>query len=332
MLKIGVLGASNLAKDHIRILLELKSQFELIGFYDPCDKLAEELMGSFSIKRFSMYKNLLEEVECIDIVSPTIKHYEFASIALRKSKHIFIEKPLTQTIDEAKSLISLSREASVKVQIGSIERFNPAFLKSIDFVKRPMYIETHRLNHYSTHVNDISVVMDLMMNDIDVILSIVKSGVRKVSASGASVFSDAFDIVSARIEFDNGCVANLTASRISMKNMRKTRFFQKDAYISVDFLDKKSEVFKIQDLEGVANPFDIVLDLGEGKQAKKIIFDQPEVELTNAIKEELKTFYEAITNDTTPIVSISDGYLALDIAQKIIDKINASPILLTDNI
>jgi len=188
------------------------------------------------------------------------------------------------------------------------------------------------LAQFNPRGTDVSVVLDLMIHDIDIILSVVKSGVKKISASGVSIVSDTPDISSARIEFDNGCVANLTASRISMKNMRKTRFFQKDAYISVDFLDKKSEVFKIQDLEGVANPFDIVLDLGEGKQAKKIIFDQPEVELTNAIKEELKTFYEAITNDTTPIVSISDGYLALDIAQKIIDKINASPILLTDNI
>ncbi len=305
MLKIGVLGASNLAKDHIRILLELKSQFELIGFYDPCDKSAEELIESFSIKRFSMYEELLEKVDCIDIVSPTIKHYEFASIALRKSKHIFIEKPLTQTIDEAKSLISLSREASVKVQIGSIERFNPAFLKSIDFLKRPMYIETHRLNHYSTHVNDISVVMDLMMNDIDVILSVVKSGIRKVSASGASVFSDAFDIVSARIEFDNGCVASLTASRVAQQKKCETSFFQKESIVNVNFLSNEIEVVCSDNIN---------LEL-----TRKLISERPVITDTNPKLEEFKSFHDSIIKDLDPIVSLSNGYESLCLAHQIVD-------------
>ena len=305
MLKIGVLGASNLAKDHIRILLELKSQFELIGFYDPCDKSAEELIESFSIKRFSMYEELLEEVDCIDIVSPTIKHYEFASIALRKSKHIFIEKPLTQTIDEAKSLISLSREASVKVQIGSIERFNPAFLKSIDFLKRPMYIETHRLNHYSTQFNDVSVVMDLMMNDIDVILSIVKSGVRKVSASGASVFSDTFDIVSARIEFDNGCVASLTASRVAQQKKCETSFFQKESIINVNFLSNEIEV--------------VCSDNINSELTKKLISERPVIKDTNPKLEELKSFHDSIIKDLDPIVSLSNGYESLCLAHQIVE-------------
>jgi predicted dehydrogenase len=305
MLKIGVLGASNLAKDHIRILLELKSQFELIGFYDPCDKSAEELIESFSIKRFSMYEDLLEEVDCIDIVTPTIKHYEFASIALRKSKHIFIEKPLTQTIEEAKSLISLSREASVKVQIGSIERFNPAFLKSIDFLKRPMYIETHRLNHYSTHVNDISVVMDLMMNDIDVILSVVKSGVRKVSASSASVFSNAFDIVNARIEFDNGCVASLTASRVAQQKKCETSFFQKESIVNVNFLSNEIEV--------------VCSDNINSELTKKLISERPVICDTNPKLEEFKSFHDSIIKDKDPIVSLSNGFESLCLAHQIIE-------------
>ena len=305
MLKIGVLGASNLAKDHIRILLELKSQFELIGFYDPCDESADDLIESFSIKRFSMYENLLDVVDCIDIVSPTFKHYEFASIALRKSKHIFIEKPLTQTIDEAKSLISLSREASVKVQIGSIERFNPAFLKSIDFLKRPMYIETHRLNHYSTHINDISVVMDLMMNDIDVILSVVKSGVRKVSASGASVFSDTFDIVSARIEFDNGCVASLTASRVAQQKKCETSFFQKESIVNVNFLSNEIEVVCSDNIN---------LEL-----TKKLISERPVISDTNPKLEEFKSFHDSIIKDLDPIVSLSNGYDSLCLAHQIVD-------------
>ncbi len=332
MLKIGVLGAGHIGKIHIQLLLELKDQFELVGFYDSDEENAELVAKMFGIRKFSSKEELIQEVDCVDIVTPTLNHFESASYALRKSKHVFIEKPITHTIDEAKLLLSLSAEANVKVQVGHVERFNPAFKASLPHLNKPLFIETHRLAEFNSRGTDVSVILDLMIHDIDIILSVVKSGVKKISASGVSIVSDTPDISSARIEFDNGCVANLTASRISMKNMRKTRFFQKDAYITVDFLEKKSEVFKIQDLKGEANPFDVVLDLGEGKQTKKIIFDQPEIELTNAIKEELKTFYEAISNDTTPIVSISDGYLALDIAQKIIDKINSSPILLTDNI
>ena len=317
MLKIGVLGATELAKDHVRILLELKNQFELVGFYDPYDNLADEIIDSFSIKRFSNYEDLLEAVDCIDIVSPTIKHFEFASIALRKSKHIFIEKPLTQTIEEAKSLISLSREASVKVQIGSIERFNPAFLKSLDFIKRPMYIETHRLHHYTSNLRDCSVVMDLMMNDIDVVLSVVKSSVRKVKASGVSVLSDDFDIVNARIEFDNGCVANLTASRVAQQKKCESFFFQKDSIVNVNFL--------LNEVEEVCS------EKGEGGSAKKLLSERPMIQESNPKLEEFKSFHESIVKDLDPIVSLTNGYDSLCVAQKIEELINHSNIIVVDN-
>jgi len=245
-------------------------------------------------------------------------------IALRKSKHVFIEKPVTETVDEARALINLAHEAGVKVQVGHVERFNPAFQAAQPYFNNPMFIETHRLAQFNPRGTDVPVVLDLMIHDLDAILSVVKSGIKRISASGVSVVSDTPDIANARIEFDNGCVANLTASRISMKNMRKSRFFQKDAYISVDFLTKELEVVRMQDIDGEPNQFDIVFDMGEGKPVKKVLFDKPEIEDVNAIKEELSTFHDAIANDTTPIVPIEDGYLALDVAQKIVEKLKSS--------
>lgn len=324
MLKVGVLGAGHLGKIHIRLLLELREKFEFIGFYDPNDENAKGAIEQFDIKRFDSIDALLDEVDCVDIVTPTISHFDCASQALRKSKHVFIEKPITETVEEARALINLAHEAGVKVQVGHVERFNPAFQAARPFLNNPMFIETHRLAQFNPRGTDVPVVLDLMIHDIDAILSVVKSGIRRISASGVSVVSDTHDIANARIEFDNGCVANLTASRISMKNMRKSRFFQKDAYISVDFLTKELEVVRMESIDGEPDPFDIVFDLGEGKPIKKVLFDKPDIEEVNAIQEELSTFHDAIANDTVPIVSIEDGYQALDVAQKIVEKLKSS--------
>lgn len=332
MLKIGVLGAGHLGKIHIRLLLELKDEFEFVGFYDPSDDNAADAIEKFGIQRYETIQDLLNVVDCVDIVTPTLAHYDCASQALRNSKHVFIEKPVTQTVDEARSLMELAREADVKVQVGHVERFNPAFQSAIPYFNKPMFIETHRLAQFNPRGTDVPVVLDLMIHDLDIILSVVKSGIKRISASGVSVVSDTPDITNARIEFDNGCVANLTASRISMKNMRKSRFFQKDAYISVDFLTKELEVVRMEDVKGEPSPFDIIFDLGEGKPSKKIYFDKPDIEETNAIKEELRTFAESIKNDITPLVSLDDGYRALDVAQKILDKLNMSTAVISDNI
>ncbi len=331
MLKVGVLGAGHLGKIHIRLLLELNDKFEFVGFFDPNDENAVTAIETFNIKRFDSVDSLLEEVDCVDIVTPTISHFDCASKALRSSKHVFIEKPVTETVDEARALINLAHEAGVKVQVGHVERFNPAFQAAQPFLSNPMFIETHRLAQFNPRGTDVPVVLDLMIHDLDAILSVVKSGVRRISASGVSVVSDTPDIANARIEFDNGCVANLTASRISMKNMRKSRFFQKDAYISVDFLTKELEVVRMENIEGEPDPFDVVFDMGEGKPVKKVLFDKPEIEEVNAIKEELSTFYDAVVNDTTPIVPIEDGYLALDVAQKIVDKLKSSSTQVLNN-
>ena len=321
MLKIGVLGAGHLGKIHINLLKEI-SAFELVGFYDPDQSKADQIKD---VNYFSSMDELMDQCDVIDIVTPTVNHYECAFKALRNSKHIFIEKPLANTIQEAKDMMGLAEEANVKVQVGHVERFNPAFIAAQGFIKQPLFIETHRLAQFNPRGTDVSVVLDLMIHDIDIVLSTVKSTIKKISTSGVAVVSDTPDIANARIEFDNGCVANLTASRISLKNMRKTRFFQKDAYISVDFLKKSSEIVRLKEVQGTPDPFAMTIDLGEGKGSKQIYFENPKIQESNAIKEELTSFAEAILNDKVPMVSIHDGYEALVVAHQIADKLKALP-------
>jgi predicted dehydrogenase len=241
------------------------------------------------------------------------------------SKHVFIEKPLANTVQEARDLMRLAKEADVKVQVGHVERFNPAFISALPYLGQPMFIETHRLAQFNPRGTDVSVVLDLMIHDIDIVLSVVKSSVKKISTSGVAVVSDTPDIANARIEFDNGCVANLTASRISLKNMRKSRFFQKDAYISVDFLKKSTEVVRLKEVEGTPDPLAVILDLGEGKPSKQIWFENPSVDESNAIREELRTFAQAILEDKKPQVTIEDGFEALHVAHQIADKLKLLP-------
>lgn len=324
MLKIGVLGVGHLGKIHLKCI-NLIDDYELVGFYDPDEEKAQNAMEEFGIRRFESVSSLIDHVDVVDIVTPTISHFECASEAIKKSKHVFIEKPIVTTPKEALDLIELASEADVKVQVGHVERFNPAFTAVKDSINKPMFIEAHRLAEFNPRGTDVPVVLDLMIHDIDIVLSVVKSNIKKVHASGVNVVSDTPDIANARLEFDNGAVANLTASRISLKNMRKTRFFQKDAYITVDFLKKVSEVVKMEEIDQVPDdPFALILDLGENKKKRRIYFNKPDVQEINAIKEELNSFNQSILNNTTPLVNIDDGYHALNLAQMIMDRINAS--------
>jgi predicted dehydrogenase len=321
MIKIGVIGAGHLGKIHIRLLKEIP-EFDLVGFVDNSDENAAKVVDEYKVKRFDTFDALLDAVDAIDIVTPTFNHYESALKAMKLGKHVFIEKPLANNMPEAKELVALAHEADVKVQVGHVERFNPAFLAAQQYEMKPMFIETHRLAEFNPRGTDVSVVLDLMIHDIDITLSVVKSNVKRISASGVSVVSDTPDIANARIEFDNGCVANLTASRISLKNMRKTRMFQRDAYITVDFLAKKMEVFRLEEAKGQENPYSVVLDLGEDKGKKIIHFESPDVEPVNSIKKELELFNQSIANNTITAVTIEDGYNAMNVAYEIIDKIN----------
>jgi predicted dehydrogenase len=323
MVKIGVLGAGHLGKIHLKCIKQIKD-YHIVGFYDPDKSTALKVEKEFEVKSFSSVEELTDAVDVVDIVTPTVSHFECASLAIRKSKHVFIEKPVVATPAEALTLITLADEANVKVQVGHVERFNPAFLAAKHSILHPMFIEAHRLAQFNPRGTDVPVVLDLMIHDIDIILSVVKSGIRKISASGVAVVSDTPDICNARIEFDNGCVANLTASRISLKNMRKTRFFQKDAYIAVDFLSKTTEIVRMQTLDTLPeDPFAMVLDAGNGKKPKQIYFEKPKIQDINAIQTELLSFLSAIQNNTNTEVTISDGYNALLVAHKILEKIES---------
>lgn len=316
MLKVGVLGAGHLGKIHLRLLNESK-RYELIGFYDPDAIHGKKVAAEFGYAYFDNLHKLIDSVDVVDIVTPTLSHFESAKKAMEKGKHIFIEKPITHTLEEADELLALEKKHKVKGQVGHVERFNPAFMSVKDKIDNPMFIEAHRLAEFNPRGTDVPVVLDLMIHDIDAILSVVASEVKDIHASGVAVISNSPDIANARIEFENGCVANLTASRISLKNMRKSRFFQKDAYISVDFLEKKVEVVKMKDAPEQPGDFDMILQNAEGLK-KQIYFENPEIATNNAILDELEAFADAIENDTVPVVTLKQGTNALKVALKVI--------------
>ena len=317
-LKVGVLGAGHLGKIHLR-LLNQSERYELVGFYDPNQEQAQKVVAEFGYTYFDNMDKLIEAVEVVDIVTPTLSHYECAKKAIAAKRHIFIEKPITSTVEEAEEIYRLLETNHLKGQVGHVERFNPAFLAAKSSIENPMFIEVHRLAEFNPRGTDVSVVLDLMIHDIDVLLSVVHSPVKHIEASGVAVISKSPDITNARIEFENGCVANLTASRISMKNMRKSRFFQRNAYISVDFLEKKVEVVKMKEAPEVAGDFDMILQNAEGER-KQIYFEYPEIHNNNAILDELESFADAIRNNTTPTVTLQQGTEALRIAKQILNQ------------
>lgn len=299
------------------------------GFYDPNPEVARTVAEKFGIQQFNSVEDLIASSDAVDIVTPTLSHFDCAKQAIKSTKHVFIEKPITNTVEEAKQLIALTREAGVKVQVGHVERFNPAFVAAKDKITHPKFIETHRLAEFNPRGTDVSVVLDLMIHDLDIILSLVNSDVLRLSASGVSVLSDTPDIANARIEFKNGCVANVTASRISLKNMRKSRFFQKDAYIAVDFLAKTAEWVAMKDVDDNTSDFAMILEPGNGKAPKEILFEKPDVEPSNAIREELRSFHKAIQENSRPIVSIEDGSAALSLAHEILQKMAENAQIIT---
>ena len=320
MLKAGVLGAGHLGKIHLK-LLKQSEEYELIGFYDANLENARKVAEEFGYQMYENLDELIEAADMIDVVTPTLSHFEVAKKVISAGKHLFIEKPITNTYEEAQELIELAKKHKVKGQVGHVERFNPAFQAVGDKFDNPMFIEAHRLAEFNPRGTDVPVVLDLMIHDIDAVLSVVKSEVKKINASGVSVISETPDIANARIEFENGCVANLTASRISMKNMRKSRFFQRDAYISVDFLEKKCEVVKMKDVPGNPDEYAMILQNAEGVK-KQIYFENPSVTLNNAILDELESFADAINNDKEPVVTMQQGAKALQVANMVIEGFN----------
>lgn len=323
MLKVGVFGVGHLGKFHLNNWKEIAS-VKLVGFFDPNDAQAKEVAETYGLKRYADADKLMDACDIVDIVAPTDHHYSICMQAIRKGKHVFVEKPLANTIEEGREIVKLVREANVKLQVGHVERFNPAYLAVKEMQLNPMFIEVHRLAQFNPRGTEVSVILDLMIHDIDIILSLVKSDVKQISASGVAVMTDTPDIANVRIEFHNGCVANLTSSRISMKKMRKIRLFQKDAYIGIDFLAKKTEIIKLKQPED-QNVFSFDLDTPSGK--KTIAIANPEIKESNAILTELQAFVDAINNNTPTIVSEIDGFLAMEVAHQILHKINSTSIL-----
>lgn len=320
MVKVGIFGTGHLGKFHLNNWKAIEGA-QLAGFYDPNDETAAAITATYQIPRFDTVSELLDVCDAVDIVAPTSSHFELCKAAIKKGRHVFVEKPLAHTMEEARELVKLTKEANIKFQVGHVERFNPAFRALKDSKLEPMFIEVHRLAQFNPRGTDVSVILDLMIHDIDIILNIVKSNVKSISANGVAVMSDTPDIANVRIEFDNSCVANLTSSRISMKKMRKMRLFQKDAYIGIDFLEKKTEVIRL-DAPGDTNVFTFEIETNNGK--KTIAIANPVVEDGNAILMELQAFYNAIVNNTDAPVSVIDGFRAMDVAHQILEKIGAN--------
>jgi len=317
MLNIGIFGVGHLGKFHISNWQNI-ADVTIVGFYDPNDENASEAIEKFGLKRYEDMHSLLDAVDAVDIITPTQFHYPVCEAALRKSKHVFVEKPLANNMEEARQLIKLVGEAKVKFQVGHVERFNPAFQALKNKPLNPMFIEVHRLAQFNPRGTEVSVILDLMIHDIDIVLHLVKSEIKNISASGVAVMTDTPDIANVRIEFHNGCVANLTSSRISMKKMRKIRLFQKDAYIGIDFLEKKTEIIKLKTEED-ADLFSFDIETPYG--VKTIAVENPEISEQNAIKAELTAFRDAIVNDTPTVVSEHDGLMAMEVAHQILEKI-----------
>jgi len=323
MLKIGVFGVGHLGKYHLNNWKEIKD-VEVVGFYDPSDDVAQDVTEKYQLPRFLDAERLIDAVDVIDVIAPTTQHFGLAKMAIRKGKHVFLEKPMANTMQEARELVNLVKESRIKLQVGHVERFNPAFIAVREMELNPMFIEVHRLAQFNVRGTEVSVILDLMIHDIDIILSLVKSEVKQISASGVAVMTDTPDIANVRIEFNNGCVANLTSSRISMKKMRKMRLFQKDAYIGIDFLNKKPEIIKLKSPQDI-DAFSFELDTLHGKKTIAVV--NPQVPEVNAIKKELESFRDAIVNNTPTLVSEVDGYRAMDVAHQILQKIKNNNII-----
>ena len=320
-MRIALLGAGHLGKIHLKCILATQC-WELAGFYDPDDKNAASATAQYGARRFKSLDKLLAEVDAVDIVTPTPAHFKMAAKAIRAGKHVFVEKPVTETVAEGKKLIQLADQYGVKVQVGHVERFNPAFQGIKDMVLNPMFIESHRLAAFQPRGTEVSVILDLMIHDLDLVLHLVKSPVAKVSASGVAVLSNTPDIANVRLEFANGAVANLTASRISMKQMRKMRLFQPDHYLSLDFLEKNAQIVRLFD-QGASGlpPQDQLMEFETNAGKKWLHLSMPETEPSNAIQRELETFHDAIQNNTDPVVTLHDGFEALKLAHKILKEI-----------
>lgn len=321
-LRVGVVGVGHLGSLHAKMYSEITSA-QLVGIYDIDKSKCAAVTSRYPrVKSFSSLAELLSNVDAVSVATVTSCHFEAAHEALNAGVHVLIEKPMTETTAEAYTLIATAKAKGCIIQVGHIERFNPAILALEGYELKPMFIESHRLAQFNPRGTDVAVVLDLMIHDIDVILSLVRSPVSRIDANGVAVVSDSIDIANARLQFENGCVANVTASRISQNKLRKMRMFQHNGYISIDFSQGLAEVFRlVEDGQSTAETTMLLGQIEAGKRKRNIVYEQPEVKETNALKSELESFVTAVREGKEPVVSGVDGLRALEVAQQILNSI-----------
>jgi predicted dehydrogenase len=324
--KIGVIGVGHLGQLHAKMYDRIDSA-TFIGIYDTDAERAGETASRYNVLAFPSAEALLDKVDAVSVVTPTSNHFDTAALALRHGKHVFIEKPITHDIASADALVQLAEERGLVAQVGHIERFNPALMALEAFDLNPMFIESHRLAQFNPRGTDVAVVLDLMIHDLDIIMSLIKAPVKNVEASGVAVVSDTVDIANTRIQFENGAVANITASRISQKKMRKMRIFQRDTYITIDFLQGLAEVYRLfNDGEKQPELTMILGEIGTGAQKKKIVYQRPETPDINALQYELERFLQSVRDGTPPIVTAREGKKALEVALEVMEKIQGQTV------
>lgn len=314
--RIGVLGTGHLGRIHLKCI-GLSEHCELVGHYDPSEvarQAAHDVSGQAAL---ASAQAVIDAADAIVIVSPTTAHFDLAKQAMQAGKHVFIEKPVTSTVAQAEELLALQAEVNVHVQVGHVERFNPAYLSLQGVEMQPLFIEVHRLGAFSMRGTDVSVVLDLMIHDLDLLLHIVGQPVIDIQANGVAIMSGQPDIANARLTFADGCVANITASRISMKQMRKIRLFQSDAYISMDFLEKKAEVFKLEETPAADDFVGLTMPVETAQGERHIHAWQPTPPDVNSIVLELDSFAKSIAENHEPPVTLRAATEALRLAHRI---------------
>lgn len=300
-LKYGIIGAGHLGRYHAKQINNIKNAM-LVGIYDVISSKSLDLSRECNTNHFLSLESLLEECDAVSIVTPATYHFEVAYAAIKQGCHLFIEKPFTKTIEEGEKLIKLKNKANRLIQVGFIERFNPAFVQFKKNNPNPDFIESHRLSTYNPRGTDVDVVLDLMIHDIDILLQLVQSKISNIYASGKAVLTNSIDLANARIEFENGCVANLTASRISLKQMRQMRVFEKNSYSMIDFNAPSINKWKIN-------------------KRRKLEETRYDVAQKNALYEELFSFINSIYQEDKAVVTAEEGLESLKVANKIQKKI-----------